>query len=525
MIWSIQGPLEGSLMSSRFDRSSVFKSALLVTLSTYINYATGLVASIVVARALGSHDYGQYAYFIWLAGTLTSLYCGGVTFSAMRYVADELGGGNSEGARRVQRLLTRWFTMGVVLISIAYLGASAWLLPADWQQSIALFVALVLLAATTKAAYLFRSSISKGYGRFEIEAQTTILISLANIVGVLALVATKASLTSYMLFFVALCFGHFALVRVLMARANIAASSIEPDQELKSLIARHCLWSALLFVVSAFSNKSFETVLLNSYVGPEAVAWFAIAAAMSRGGTDMLAAGLSSVLMPVMSHAFGSKDRPRAYRIFADAVRYYFFLGLILAGVGFLWAEPVILVLYGAQYQPAVLGLQIMMIVGGITLFDGAAASILTTTDNQAARVAVAFLTLALTCVAAIFFIPRYGFAGALITHSISRITYFAASVTAAVWLLECKLPWFELLRAVLAALLGAIFALLVLFISSGAIGEVVAGACYVIGALGGSILFRVWTKNDLKLLAVATDRFPALRKFEMWLSSHTRDP
>lgn len=510
-------------MSSNFDRSSVLKGAVLVTLSTYINYASGLVASILVARALGSHDYGQYAYFVWLAGTLTSLYCGGVTFSAMRFVADELGSGNVEGARRVQALLRRWFVVAVILVSVAYAAASRWLLPADWHQSIALFVTLVLVAAATKAAYLFGASISKGHGRFDIDANTTNLMSLVNIAGVVALVVLHGSLNAYLMFFVALCVGHALLVRRLMRRANIAPSRAELDPELKSRIAKHCLWSALLFVVAAFSNKSFENVLLNWYIGPEAVAWFAIAAAMSRGGTDMLAAGLSSVLMPVMSHAFGSKDRERAYRIFSDAVRYYFFLGLLLSGIGYLWAEPVILVLYGEQYQPAVLGLQVMMLVGGLTLFDGAAASILTTTDNQSARVVIAVVTLVLTCATAVILIPRYGFVGALITHSVSRIAYFTASVGAAVWLLDCRLPLRELLRAVVAASVGAIIAALVLAFWSGDVAEVVAGALYVMGALAGSVLFRVWTKNDLKLVAVAADRLPILRKLEVWLSTHTR--
>lgn len=510
-------------MSGNFDRSSVLKGAVLVTLSTYINYASGLVTSILVARALGSHDYGQYAYFVWLAGTLTSLYCGGVTFSAMRFVADQLGGGDIEGARRVHALLTGWFVAAVILVSVGYAAASRWLVPADWHQSVVLFVTLVLVAAATKAAYLFGASISKGHARFDIDANTTNLMSLVNVVGVVALVVFHSTINAYLIFFVALCVGHVLLVRLLMGRANITPSRAGLDPELKSRIATHCLWSALLFVVAAFSNKSFENVLLNWYIGPEAVAWFAIAAAMSRGGTDMLAAGLSSVLMPVMAHAFGSNDRERAYRIFSDAVRYYFFLGLLLSGIGYLWAEPVVLALYGEQYQPAVLGLQVMMIVGGLTLFDGAAASILTSTDNQSARVVVAVVTLVLTCATAVILIPKYGFVGALITHSVSRTTYFAASVAAAVWLLGCRLPYLELLRAVIAASVGVVIASLILTFWSGDLAEVVAGAAYVAGALAGSVLFRVWTSNDLKLVSAAAERLPVLRPLAVWLSTHTR--
>lgn len=512
-------------MSNRFERSSVLKSAVLVTLSTYFNYVAGLVTSILAARTLGSHDYGQYAYFVWLVGTLTGLQLGGVTFSAMRFVADELGAGDPERARRVQGLLTRWLTGALLLVSVAYVLASPWLLPANWQQSVTLFVAMALLASAAKAVYLYGASIAKGYGRFEIEAHTTNLMSAANVAGVIILVVLDAALYAYLLFFVALSIIHVLVVRLLMRRASISSSMSELEPELKQRILSHSLWSALLSIVASLSNKSFENVFLNSHVGPEAVAWFAIAAAMSRGGIDMLAAGLTSVLMPVMSHAFGSKDHDRAYRIFSDAMRYYFFLGLIMAGIGYLWAGPIIVLLYGAQYQPAVLGLQVMMVIGGLTLSDGAAVSLLSTTDNQASRVAVAVLTVAVAATSAVLLIPKYGFWGALLTHSVSRLTYFAASVGSAMWLLRCKPPLHELFRVVLAAALGAVLASLVLSAFSDVMAYIVAGACYLAGTLGGSVLFRVWTKHDLKLVSVVADRVPMLRRLEVWLSTHARAP
>lgn len=511
-------------MAGQFDRSSVLRSAVLVTLSTYINYATGLVASILIARHLGAHEYGQYAYLIWLAGALTTLYCSGLTYSGIRFVSDELGAGDVDGARRVQRTVSRWFLACLVIISLIYVIASPWLLPGDWRQPGWIFTAMVVAAAATKAAYLFGVSIAKGYGRFEVEAHTTNLMSLLNIAGIVALVAIGATLSAYMGFFVVLCVGHFVLVRRMMARAGMISSDRDVSNELRSRIAQHAVWGALLFVVSTFSNKSFENVLLNSYVGPEAVGWFAIATAMARGGTDMLAAGLSSVLMPVMSHAFGSRDRERAFRIFSDSARYYFFLGLLLAGTGFLWAGPAISILYGPQYQQAILALQVMMVVGGIALFDGAAASILTTTDNQAARVGVAVLTLVATGGAAIAFIPTYGFVGALIAHAVSRSIYFLASMVAAVRLLECRIPYLELARAALAACVGIAIAASLLSVWSGRVAEIVAGAGYAVGTIFGSFVLRVWTKNDLKLVAVLSDKFPVIRRLEVWLSTHTRD-
>ncbi len=515
-------------MKNQFGRTAAFRSVLLVIGSTYFSYAVGLVASLLIARTLGPYAFGQYAYIVWLTGTLTMLICNGLTLTAIRFLSECLGKDNVDEARGVQRLLKSWFLRSIVGISVFFLIAHPWLKPAGWDKPVWVFAFATLCAAVAKSAYTFGSSVSKGYGRFEIDAYTVSLMGLTNLLGVLLLATLGAPLLSYIMFFVVVSLGHAIVTHVLMRRVGIAATAPatagDVGSDLQSRIANNYFWTTVLFMVFALSNKTIETLFLNSFVGPEAVGWFAIAAAMTRGGIEMLSSGLSTVLMPIMSHAFGSRDEQRANRIFSDAVRYYFFLGLILAGGGFLWSGLAITVMYGAQYSPAILALQVMMLVGGLGMIENAIASLLTTTDNPSVRVALALCHMLITLLASIALVPRYGFEGAIAAHALGRISITIVSVVVASRYLKLRFPYRDLVRMLGAAAVGLSLALLILFVTTSLTAQFFAGVAYGLGCIVGSVWLRVWTTTDVQMLSSVAQRLPRLRGLEQWLAARARD-
>jgi O-antigen/teichoic acid export membrane protein len=384
-------------MSNNFGGAATVRAALHFTAATYLSYAVWLLVSMVAARQLGPRDYGHYAFLIWLSGSLTMLYFNGLTLSAIRFVSEAHGRNDVAEARSIHHLLWSWFLVSLVGVSVLFLLASPWLQPAGWEKPGWVFAGAALIAAAAKADYTLGASISKGYGHFEIDARTIIVMSAAALVGLTIVALKGARIDAYIVYFVALNVGYSLVTRVLMGRAGISPSRKSVNEDLRRRIREQYLWTALMFLVFAFSNKSVENLFLNSFVGPEAVGWFAIGAAMTRGGIDLLSSGLNSVLLPMMSHAFGSNDVGRANRIMATAMRYYFFLGVTLAGVGVLWAAPAVTLLYGPQYAPAIIGLQVMLLVSALSMPEAATASLLMTTDRQSLRVGLAVIALLLT--------------------------------------------------------------------------------------------------------------------------------
>lgn len=521
---ALRATSESMGMSNNFGSAASARSALIVTATTYTSYAVWLFVSMVAARYLGPHDYGQYAFLVWLSGTLTLLFTNGLTISAIQFVSDAHGRNDEAGARSVHHLLWSWFLASLLVFSLLFLLASPWLQPAGWQHPAWAFSLAVLIAAVAKSDYTMGASFSKGYGRFDIDPRTINLISIDALVGLFVLVMTSAQLDAYVAYFVIVSIGYSIIARLLMRRAGIApvAGTLEPD--LLRRIRNHHLWTALLFLLLALSNKSVETIFLNSYVGSEAVGWFAIGAAMTRGGIDLLSSGLNSVLLPMMSHALGSKDIGRAGRIMTDAMRYLFFLGIVLAGVGVLWAAPAITTIYGENYSPAIIGLQVMMLVGALTMLEAATNAYLMTTDRQWLRVGLAASGWVITLAAAALFVPKFGFEGAIASHAISRSIIFVASIAIVARTSSINLPYADFARALAAGAVGTALAAGVLAVSSNLAAQFLAGAVYGLGCIGGSLLFGVWTSRDIGLLSQLARQLPWLSRALDGLKRRVRD-
>src|SRR5690606_13369762 len=90
-----------------FSGVSAFRGAMMVTGSTYVTYALGMLTSIVIARTLGPDDFGRYAYVVWLAGLLVLVVNNGITTTAIRFVSESLGRGAAEVAGSVHGWLLK----------------------------------------------------------------------------------------------------------------------------------------------------------------------------------------------------------------------------------------------------------------------------------------------------------------------------------------------------------------------------------------------------------------------------------
>jgi O-antigen/teichoic acid export membrane protein len=295
-------------------------------------------------------------------------------------------------------------------------------------------------------------------------------------------------------------------------RREIAPTFNAIDAELAVRMRRHYHWTIALALVAAFSNKSIETFLLNRWTGPEAVGFFAIAATLTRGGIDLLSSGLNSVLMPMMAHAFGGGGIDQANVILGNAVRYFLFLGLLLAGAGALCAEPIVTVMYGAKYEPAILALQVMLVVGGFTIVDSAFGAVLSITDNQNVRVGAATIYIVVTAIAAILLIPKYGLLGAVAAHAMSRTIGCLMVATIVVRTLKVRLPFAQILRLFLAALFGAIAAGGVLLINRGILAQAIAAVAFASVYLVATLLLGAWHESDLRTMSSIAARVPMLR-------------
>lgn len=479
--------------------------------SIYVTYAIGLLISIMVARSLGPDDFGRYSYVIWMAGILISFSNNALTLTVIRFVSESLGRRSPESARSVHGRLLRAQWACLTLSGLLFVGLSPFFAPDGWEGHLSGFVAVALLAGLAKALYLFDASVAKGYGRFDVEARTTVAMSFVSLVLVLVLLYHDAPLMGYLVAFTIVSIGHPIMTARMLRKGGLIPSRAPLDPELSLRMRRHFSWTLLLVLAYTLSNKSIETYLLNATVGPAEVGFFAIAAALSRGGIDLLSSGLMTVLMPIMAHAFGEGGVDRANAIMASALRYCFFLGLLLIGVGMLASEAAVALMYGEQYSAVVMPLRVMILVGGLILGESAFNALLSTTDNQRLRVVFSCMSIIVAVVFAFLLVPRYGLVGAVASYAISQLLVFVAMAIGITKMMHLKLEWAELFRLLVAAILAGALAMSLVLAVPGMWTELAASVVFALAFVAGTIFLRAWRSADVAHVVDFLARYPFL--------------
>jgi O-antigen/teichoic acid export membrane protein len=353
--------------------------------------------------------------------------------------------------------------------------------------------------------------VAKGYGRFGVEATTSVAAGFASAGAVLLLYHLDAGLHAYLALFTAISILHLMLASWLSRHREPASTGLAMDPEFSDRLRKHLAWTIVLTLVVAFGGTSVAIYLLNLLVGSAEVGFFVIAASLARGAVDMVAAGLTSVLMPVMGHAFGAGGNKRVGAILCDSLRYLQFLGLLAAGVGCFWADAVILLLYGEAYAPAVSILRWLLLAAGLSLGESAFGALLSTTDNQRLRAGFAASYLLASIVASGVLIPLYGLTGAVIACAGVRVLLYLIGLAVVVRLLEIRLPWRALGKTVIAALLAAAAASPAMSTWPGSIGGIVAGVAYGLLFLLASRYLGVWQEKDVRLVVSLGSQYPRL--------------
>ncbi|MBI3382743.1 MAG: oligosaccharide flippase family protein [Aquabacterium sp.] len=494
--------------------TSNLRAAALIAASTYVTTALGFAVSIIIARSLGPHDYGQYAYLVWLSGLLVVIGNHGLGISGIRFISECSGRGEQDEARNVHYWLRKQQFVSVVAVLILFSISTVFFKPAGWIGSTGLLLLIIAVCVSCKAFYMFNISIAKGYKKFSVESWSNMIITLVYTIGAGVLALFHASLNSFAIFFALISVSYMLLVRYFFKKEDITPGLTNCRADTLSRLKPHLMWTIVLVVVATLSNKTMETLLLSSLTGPAEVGYFSISSALTRGGIDLLSSALTTMLMPLMSHAYGEGGVRGVNTILARALKYFTFLGLLMAGLGTLWSEPGILMMYGSKYSPVVDVLRVMTLIGGLTLAEGAFGALLSTTDNQKLWAQISIMSIVVSVVTSASLVPLYGLKGAVLSHAITRLTILFLMM----WQIrrsmrDIHLPVKPMGKLALAAVLAATLISPLLFWTHAPAMELACGALFVVAYIPLTFWLGAWSADDLADLQPLVQRLPAPAK------------
>lgn len=176
---------------------------------------------------------------------------------------------------------------------------------------------------------------------------------------------------------------------------------------------------ALAGAIMRLYNYS-DSLLMSKMLTPRELGLWGVVYKMSSS-FYFLAIALSSSIYPVFSTMY-IKDKAKVIYLFQKSYRYLFFLSFPIIGGIMVLAQPIMNLVYGSEYSPSVLPLQIAivsLIFVFVTYING---SLLNAIDKQKLNTAILGSALVISIILNIILLPRLGIIGAAIVVVLTSI-------------------------------------------------------------------------------------------------------
>ncbi|MEO8367216.1 MAG: polysaccharide biosynthesis C-terminal domain-containing protein [Pseudoxanthomonas sp.] len=424
----------------------------------YIEYLFGLIASILVARALGPADLGIYSLLVWIVSTGVIVANAGITTAAIKFVAELEGSGRSDLVGALVRKLQRMQRIMLLLVGV---GVSVLLYATRDHIATGLNLGLLgLISASVllRAPYMFNIALAKGGQDFK---STAIIAGVSSTTN-LAMIAVAWAWRSSLPVFVAI-YAVSGVVFYLVSRSRTSAIRHMAKQskgplpaQLEARITHHLRVVAFTIILGSVGTSEIELPFLNLWAGSDQAGMFKVANALALGAALLAPGVLSAQLLPMMASAYG-RGREEAASLIAGATAWLFVLGAPLMALGTAFSHQLIALLYGPAYAPAAEALSILLVARVTSTLGQGASAYLVSADRQTAMMKLTLIFTLLRVVGAGVGTFYFGFRGAVVSSAALAVLGTVFIVELALRETRSSLPWGRLLRIAIAAALAAL--------------------------------------------------------------------
>lgn len=496
---------------------TIAKNTLFNFIATASDVLINFVVGIVLARSLGSEQYGFYSFLMWFLGLGAIAANLGVGSMATRFVADALGRENRLESRSLVRLTLILRGMATLFVSSVILAFSGFWAKAFAHPGNEIYFALVAFALLPNSMNYVLIGIFSGFQKYEYNAY--LILGSNPLRAVLLIVLTflgfgvkELLIASIVSWVVGMVVGVILLRRLVPLKAILSPSP--PNPALRKSALKYALVMTGLLAVNYFLWEQIEVLFLGMYRPVEEVGFYTLASKLPSMAIMLLPSVFSAVLLPAMAEQFGKGDLEKLRTIYVTSARYLMMLAMPLAAGGIALANPIISLLYGREYMSAIMIMQIVFIPFAINSIGNGAGSVIQGINQPAFVLKVGGLLALLNVGLNLCLIPKYGMLGAAVASSVPRILTLPINIRFVSRRIKATWPLADTIKIGLAScLMGlALFGLQI---------HLDAGLSLALGIPLGVILcavlmviFRVVRRQDLNILKGIQDSLPpALRK------------
>ena len=403
-------------MSKPPERSQLLRSGTLTLASRVIVFALSLGAGVILARALGPSGRGIYALALAAPSALVLFANLGVSNALVYHLArrtfpiDQL-----IGQVLVLSLVLGGIATVVLLGALALFGRVA--LPGVPLE----LVVIAGVSIPLGLLFYYCLAVTQGLEKFREFNVIYILNGVASVVLILPLLVMFGNVTLA----VAAWSLRWIVTTVvgLVFLAKRGRLNLRFNRKVSSALMRFGLVGYLSYLMS-FLNFRLDNFLVNIFRDPTEVGYYAVAVSMAET-IWYISTAASTVLAPrVAADAVNSDETTgRVSRIVG--------LTSLLAAIVLALAAPLLVrILFGASFQPSVVGIWLLL-PGVVTLsVSRVLSSYLLGKNKQVVDLVASLAGLAATIALDLTLIPRYGFPGAAFASSVAYTITLLVNMT-----------------------------------------------------------------------------------------------
>ena len=400
----------------------IAKNSLFILLARVVGSGVNFLILSLLARYLSKDDFGRYQYILAFVTVFQFVMDFGFSSILVREAAV-----NKPQAQRVFGALQT--TMGATsLVAFVVMVAYARLRSHHHQEIVG-----ITLAAATTIFFMqcnLTNAIFRAFEKLEWEAVTVLASRGFDLIGTLIVIKMDAGVRGIFMVYLVSQAVHYLLSLTICGVKFVRPSFVVDFNLMKSLFFA----AAPLGVAQIFRRVSWQidVMLLEAMVGLQFVALFS-GAYRIVWGLMILPNALGASLFPVLSRLAQSSPQ-RLLSAYERALKFLIVLGLPIAVVGTLAAEPIIRLLLGHKYVGAkfagsVLALQIV-IWAVVFIFPSSVFSYMFTALNRQKLFTVCSAAcLGINIALDVLLIPRLQHIGACVGTVTAEITLFALGV------------------------------------------------------------------------------------------------
>jgi O-antigen/teichoic acid export membrane protein len=463
-----------------------------------------LFVGILLARFLGPAEYGFYSFLVWFIYFIAIVVNLGLGQMVIRFIAEALGR-QSEGEVKSLVNIALQFrflaaTLAVIVI-IAFVGYWSDIFGYPERQDIFIILALCIIPQVLNFLLV---SIFGGFQKYEYGAYLVLATNPLRALGIIIVVVLglgvrEVLFASISAWVVGVFIGLFLLRRLIPLDSILARPRLTP--EMKRAL-KYAMIMMGVIGVSYFMGQRAEILFLGIFHPGEAVGFYTIAFLVSGSTIGVVLQVFSTVLIPAVSEQVGRGDMDRVRAIYLTSARYLMILGIPLAIGGIILAGPIIKIVYGIEYEPAIPLVQILFIPFAFLTIADPATSVILGVNRPSFILKVGIVMVILSLGLELWLIPIYGATGAAIGSSVARIIAPILYIRFASR--QCQVPWpiKDTLKIILAALImGAITFVIEQQIERPVISIVLLVPLGVVIHFTLIIVFRVIQEQDISTL------------------------